>query len=116
MNRGFVSLVLFLVLSLKTGEVFTQTSALEEMFSAKGTVTDVNADEKSFHAKMEGGLELTFFVNDETVVKMGDENRLFADLGEGAAVEITYFYNDNYEKVAKTITIISAGKTQVSPA
>lgn len=66
----------------------------EELFSTKGTLTRVEAGEKMFFLKNEGGLELTFHTDAQTEM---------SGLGEGDFLEIDYFYNENYEKVARTI-------------
>ncbi len=66
----------------------------EGFFSTKGTITRMEADQKRFTLKNEGGLELTFYTG---------EAKTFAGLAVGDAVEIDYLYNENYEKIAQSI-------------
>lgn len=76
----------------------------EEFFSTKGTIIQVDAEEKVLHVKIEGGLEATFHVDDKTVIKAGEAPQSFAALVADDSLALEYFYNENYEKVARTIT------------
>ncbi len=71
----------------------------QEPFRARGAVTQVDPAAKTFFLKNEGGLELTYFVDDSTDFE-GSE---FLNLETGSNVEVTYRYNENYEKIALTV-------------
>ncbi len=75
-----------------------------EFFTAKGKITQLNAEEKVLHVKLEAGLEVTFHADDKTLIKAGETTKSFADLAADDPVMIEYVYNGDYEKVAKTIT------------
>lgn len=77
----------------------------EELFSAQATVTEVNLEEKFFRAKVEGGLELTFQVEESTQIQAAETPQLLADLTPGTAVEIQYRYNQDFEKVAARVSL-----------
>jgi len=76
----------------------------EELFSTQGTITEINAEEKYLRVKVEGGLELTFHVDDATAVQAGAETKSYADLLVDDLVSVSYLYNENYEKIAREIT------------
>lgn len=75
----------------------------EELFSIQGTLIQVETGEKMFLLKNEGGLELTFRVNEGTEIKIGQGSGLLSHLAAGDSVEVDYIYNENYEKVARSI-------------
>jgi hypothetical protein len=102
-------LVLVLVLSL--GLAGASAEGPDDLFSTQGTITEVNSSEKIIHVKIEGGLEVTFHLDTTTTVKAGEADRALTDLAAGDTVKIDYRYNDNYEKVARSV-IVSSGKTE----
>jgi hypothetical protein len=106
----FVPLVFVLVLTL--GPALASAESPEDLFSTEGAITQVDAAENIIHVKVEGGLEVTFHLDDTTAVQAGEAVKSFADLQVGDTVKIGYRYNDNYEKVARSV-IISSGKTEV---
>ena len=76
----------------------------EDLFSMKGTVTQIDTAEKILRAKNPAGLELTFRV---------EKGESLAGLAANDPVEISYVYNENFEKVARTLTKpASSEKTQ----
>lgn len=87
-----------------------------ESFFAKGTIAEVDREEKVLQVKIEDGLELTFHTNEATGVREGEGAGSFENLVEGRAVEMEYFYNEDYEKVARVIRLVSAGKNGPPPA
>ena len=122
MNKSSAAFFSILIFSLTAGPIHAQEAVQipsipgpDEIFSTKGTVNDVNEEEKSVHVKIEGGLELTFYVINITTIELQQETRNFSDLHSGAEVAIDYFYDESYRKVAKVISIVSAGKTEAPP-
>lgn len=75
----------------------------EKLFSTRGKLTEINLEEKVLRLKNEGGLELTFLLTDTTQVKTGEAIRPLADLAVDDSVKMDYRYNENYEKVVRTI-------------
>ena len=95
------------VLTLVLGLIFTQVTLSaqteEESFSTAGKITQLNIQEKTLGLKREGGLELTFHVNDVTQILIGEEAKPLTDLAVGDSIEMEYVYNKDYEKFARTI-------------
>lgn len=82
----------------------------EDSFSMKGVITQLDSATKTLHVKNEGGLELTYRVDDATRISTpegtgGNSARelTFSELGVNDPVEIEYRYNENYEKIALSI-------------
>ncbi len=71
----------------------------QEPFKAKGVITQVDPAAKTFFLKNEGGLELTYHADDSTEF----EGSGLAELFTGDEVEVTYRYNENYEKIALSV-------------
>ena len=101
-----------LFLSLFVGLSFSQAGALEtkaaepaKPFSTQGTVTRVDLPTQVINLKNEGGLELTFHLNETTQVRMGEKVGSAADLAADEEVEMEYDYNADYEKIARSILI-----------
>ena len=88
-----------------------ETKEKEQIFSTKGTLTQIDASAKILRVKIEGGLELTFRVDDSTQIRKGEALKSFADLQGDQPVEMEYVYNEDFEKVARTV-IISVEKSQ----
>lgn len=106
MKPSLILLTLLFALTLKSDTVFSETAKpQEEIFSTKGTLTEVNPEEKFVRLKNEGGLELTFLVNATTQVRLSEKQELLTYLAVNDEVEMEYVYNENYEKVARTIQI-----------
>ena len=76
----------------------------EKPLSTQGTLTEVNQEEKFLRLKNEGGLELTFLIMDTTQILAGETPHPLADLAVGDSVKVDYDYNENYEKVIRSIT------------
>ena len=102
---------LFLTLAFLMGAIFGGPTAFSEIesnlpiehFSTRGVVTRQDPAQKAVKVKTEGGLELTFYVSETTVITQDSETRSLADLASEDEVEIEYDYNANYEKVARLI-------------
>jgi len=75
----------------------------EEHFSTRGTVTRINQDQKIVSVKTEGGLELTFHIEETTQILRDSKTQSFADLALEDEVEIEYDYNPDYEKIVRTL-------------
>ena len=76
----------------------------------KGVITQLDPPTKTLHVKNEGGLELTYRVDDATRISApagqgGNSARelTFSELEANDPVEIEYRYNENYEKIALSI-------------
>lgn len=112
----FLVLISVFTLASSSSSSFSQVAALvkkQEPFKAQGVVTRVDLAAKIFLLKNEGGLELTYFADDSTDFGGSD----FSSLATGENVEVTYRYNENYEKIALTVrsSTTSAGKTSQLP-
>jgi len=101
-----------ILVSLCVGLSFSWASALEtkeaepaKSFSTKGTLTRVDLPMNVIYLKNEGGLELTFHLNETTQVQSGEKTGSAADLAAEEEVEIDYEYNADYEKMARAISI-----------
>lgn len=109
----------YLLIALLAGGIgmLSQTSAfgapVENLFSTKGTVTQIDQETQTLRVKNEGGLQLTFHTDTTTRVLAGDELKTLAGLSTGDTIEIEYAYNENYEKVARSIkkTVPVPGRT-----
>ena len=83
----------------------------EEHFSIEGTITEIESPAKSSQSaegkiirlKNEKGLELTFRLDSSTSVKVGEDTQSINDLAVNDPIEIEYVYNENYEKVGRSI-------------
>ena len=75
-----------------------------DSFLAKGSITEVQAQEKMIRVKIEGGLELTFHITEKTEITEGMPSGPSSALKPGDFVEIAYDYNENFEKIARSIT------------
>lgn len=73
----------------------TTVDAREEAaFSVKGTVVEIDSSAQVVRLKNEGGLELTFHAG---------EPPQMTGLSVGEEVSLEYLYNENYEKVIRSI-------------
>lgn len=72
----------------------TETKPKEELFSTKGTIIEINLQEKVLHVKNEGGLELTYHADEATPLD---------DFAVNDFVEMDYLYNQDYEKMIRNI-------------
>ena len=114
MKKTFLTIsALAFAFLLNTTGVLAETQ--DELFSTKGTLTQVDTVGKMLRVKIEGGLELSFRVEDATQIMVGETPKTLVDLGVNDSVEIQYFYNQNYEKVAKTIKKPVAGSVPPGP-
>lgn len=77
----------------------------QKYFSTEGTLTEVQPEQKTLRLKNKGGLELTFRAEEGTSVRIGGTAKSFADLRPGDWAEMEYDYNENYEKIAESITV-----------
>ena len=74
-----------------------------EHFSTQGVVTHLDPARKVVYLKTERGLELTFHISETTVITQGQETKSLADLAPEDEIEIEYDYNQDYEKVARSV-------------
>lgn len=108
-----------LLLSLGLGVLLTVgpfafAEAEPASFTAKGSITEVQAQEKMLRVKIEGGLELTFHVTEKTEITEEAASGPSSTLEAGDSVEIVYDYNENFEKIAKSITRLKTS-SEASP-
>lgn len=97
------------------GAIFSNALAFSEIesaqpidhFSTQGVVMHTDPAKKAVYVKTEGGLELTFFISDATVIMQGKEAKLFTDLKPENEIKIEYDYNADYEKFARSIEVKS---------
>ena len=99
--------------SILTRNLFAQAEPQgrsEDSFSVKGLITKIDATTKTLHVKNEGGLELTYRVDDSTQIEIAEEPGkasgrplLFSELAANDPLEISYRYNENYEKIALSV-------------
>ena len=82
----------------------------EDSFSVKGVITRTDPATKTLYVKTQSGLELTYQVDDSTQIDAPgnsggapDREVLFSKLAANDPVEISYRYNENYEKIALLI-------------
>ena len=82
----------------------------EDSFSVKGVITRTDPATKTLYVKTQSGLELTYQVDDSTQIDAPgdsggapDRGVLFSKLAADDPVEISYRYNENYEKIALLI-------------
>ena len=92
-----------LIVSLTVGPL-AFAEAGPSSFSAKGSITEVQAQEKMIRVKIEGGLELTFHITEKTEITEGMPSGPSLALKPGDFVAIVYDYNENFEKIAQSIT------------
>lgn len=97
-----VSLILLLFIGLMT-PASVWAEAEKELFSTQGIITAVDPEEGLLHVKVEGALELTFRADEATEIEAEDGVSSLAGLALDDSIEIKYFYNKNYEKVARSI-------------
>lgn len=98
---AFSGLVFILAAAFST--VFAEVP--QKYFLTEGTLTEVQPEQKIFRLKNKGGLELTFRAEERTSVRVEGTPKSFADLRPGDWAEVEYDYNENYEKIAETITV-----------
>jgi hypothetical protein len=97
MKRTGISLILFLGLVLFLQPVWGEdTPQVEGVLSAQGTLTEVNPQERFFRFKKEKGLDLTYFLDDESVISLNH-------FATGDFVEIEYVYDKDYRKVVRSL-------------
>ena len=115
-RNAFYLTGIFLVLlvgSFRPASTFAALAAesrKDDSFSVKGLVTRIDSATKTLYVKTEGGLELTYHVDDSTQVEAPgdsggtpDRELLFSKLAVNDSVEISYRYNENYEKMALSV-------------
>ena len=115
-RNAFYLTGIFLVLlvgSFRPASTFAAPAAesrKDDSFSVKGLVTRIDSATKTLYVKTEGGLELTYHVDDSTQVEAPgdsggtpDRELLFSKLAVNDSVEISYRYNENYEKMALSV-------------
>ena len=116
-HRKIFSLVGIFILiaghSVLTHDLFAQTmpqGRTEDSFSIKGLIARVDSATKTLYVKNEGGLELSCHVDDSTQIEAAEEAGqkagralLFSELAVNDSVEISYRYNENYEKIALSV-------------
>ena len=91
----------------------TPETGEEGRFTTRGVITQIDLSTKTLLVRNEGGLELTFHLNDGTQVRTGKTTLSAADLKAEDEVEIDYEYNADFEKIVRTVTKsspISSGK------
>lgn len=115
MKPILVGLILILYGFARPAYAETPLPVEGESFSAQGVITEVNPEEKNIRVQIEEGLELIFYVEDATTIKAGETGLTLTDLEEGSGATLNYSYNENYEKVAHTILITPAEKTEPPP-
>ena len=105
MRSSLVILVFLTNVIFVSAPAFSETKELktEDFFSAKGVVTRVDLAQKVVYLKTEGGLELTFHINETSQITQGSETQSLADLAVGDEVEMEYDYNPDYEKIVRLI-------------
>ena len=109
----FLTLSLMAVTCFYNAAGFSETVAparKEDSFSVKGVITRTDPATKTLYVKTQSGLELTYDVDDSTQIDAPgnsggapDSAVLFSKLAANDPVEITYRYNENYEKIALLI-------------
>ena len=90
---------------VQSAEAEKAPAVRDEFFLAQGTITEVRPEEKILHVKIDGGPEVTFYVNEATLINLGGQKESFDDLAAGDMVEIKYAYNEDYRKVAQAIFV-----------
>ena len=88
------------------GPGWAQTQTAEGAFTSEGTVTRIDLGEKIIRVKLHAGLEVTFRVDEATVFTQGAQAQTLRELAVQNNVVVEYVYTDNYEKLARAVTIL----------
>ncbi len=89
-----------------SGSAFSQTSETgqEGRFTTRGVITKIDGPAKTIFVRNDGGLELTFHLDEGTQIRLGKTGASLADLKDEDEVEMDYEYNNDYEKIVRTLT------------